>query len=325
MTTIVVPLDGSELADRAVAYAIPIARGAGGTLRLVRACMSVSPMVLDSGSAVRVAAAVHAADLHDAQVAMERWVAGVRETRLPVEGIVRCGSAADVILEEIEAAHADLVVMTTHGRGGLGRSLYGSVADEVLRRADIPILLVPTAAPEAQAGDRPRRVLVALDGSELAEASLEPAVDLARALGADLALLRVVDPLEDAGKYVFVRTERARARRYLQRVVRQMLPPCGEASLHVRVGHVVPTILAAAAALRVDVVALGTHGRSGLSRLVMGSVATGLLQQATGPLLLVPAQATRRSTPFAPRARKTSVARRVAVEGRGVQASSESG
>jgi nucleotide-binding universal stress UspA family protein len=289
MTTILVPLDGSPLAERALPYAVRIASAMGAQLRLVRACVAAPPVLLDSGAAVRVAIAVHAAELHDARRAMDQQVAALRSVGASVDGVVHSGDAPDVILGEAQACGADLIVMTTHGRGGLTRALYGSVADAVLRRSTVPVLLVPEAVPPSAEAGYPGRIVVALDGSSLAEASLRPALGLARAGGGRLELLRVVDPPEGLGKHAFLRAERAKAYRYLRVQAKRVGDAGVEAAVHVRVGPVVATILAAADQLDAGLIAAGTHGRGGLSRLVMGSVATGLVEHSKVPLLLVSA------------------------------------
>ena len=94
------------------------------------------------------------------------------------------------ILDAAERQHVDLIVMSTHGRGGLSRMLYGSVADQILRRASVPVLLVPSIVEHAWPTLGPRRILVPLDGSEFAAEALQAAELLTETLGADLTLLR---------------------------------------------------------------------------------------------------------------------------------------
>src|SRR5262249_52164400 len=113
---------------------------------------------------------------------------------IQIETAVIPGEAADVIVEEAQRRHADLIVMTTHGRSGLGRWLYGSVAEAVLARSLVPVLLVrsgmPTSDLSAEGGAQ--RVLLPLDGSPNAERALPAAANLARAIGAEILLARVV-------------------------------------------------------------------------------------------------------------------------------------
>jgi nucleotide-binding universal stress UspA family protein len=206
-------------------------------------------------------------------------------------------SVAAALLESAREWVADVIVMATHGRSGLGRWLYGSVADDVLRHAAVPVLLVPAAgAGEAVwAPDTAHRVLVPLDGSALAEEAVPPALELAAALGADLHLLRVIETLTAAYAEGYASTALDttgaldEARAYLDGVA----APLRARGLTVDAGVAAvdgPALTGLAAAARVrpaPAIASATLGRGGLARLVLGSVATGTLQRANVPLLLV--------------------------------------
>src|SRR5207253_5755743 len=124
-----------------------------------------------------------------AQAEFQSVIDGLRKDGLDVEGHFAEGPAADVIYAQAAASRASLIVMSTHGHGGLGRWLYGSVADEVLRRVPVPVLLVSAVCTQTLADDQPLRVVVPLDGSDLAEEALGPARDLAVTLGSALLLL----------------------------------------------------------------------------------------------------------------------------------------
>ena len=99
-----------------------------------------------------------------------------------------------MLLEEGRRRGADLLVLATHGRSGLGRCRYGSVADAVLRRADRPLLLVPAARDRNWPRERPPRLLITLDGSGFAREALPPAGTMAQLSGGEVILLRVVEP-----------------------------------------------------------------------------------------------------------------------------------
>src|SRR5207253_6772950 len=125
-----------------------------------------------------------------AQAEFQSVIDGLRKDGLDVEGHFAEGPAADVIYAQAAASRASLIVMSTHGHGGLGRWLYGSVADEVLRRVPVPVLLVSAVCtPTTWCMDKPARVVVPLDGSSLAAEALQPARDLAVALGGEMLLL----------------------------------------------------------------------------------------------------------------------------------------
>ncbi len=203
------------------------------------------------------------------------------------------GPVTSVLAEYARHNGAGLLVMATHGRGGLERAWLGSVADEMVRVSPIPLLLV---RPEPDQDPGPlRRILVALDGSTLAEAILEHAVGLARVEpDAELVLLHVVQPVSSVAwvptealqeNDVLAREERART--YLEGMARQLQG----AGLHARArievaAAVAPTILEVSREEGADVIAVATHGRSGLVRLALGSVADKLVRASRTPVLL---------------------------------------
>ncbi len=296
--TIVVPLDGSSLAARAVPYATRLARGTGGRLVFVQATLA-PPLPGQSEREARAAAT------RRAEIELNAVVDRLRAEGLTAEARVYHEDAPTAILDAAAQDGADLIVMSTHGRSGLGRWVYGSVADRVLRAATIPMLLVPAACTGSWPADRPLRILVPLDGSPLAEAALGPAAELARTLGAELLLLQVLEyPLPavaDGGTYMppwDQDADLAAARQYLEaiadglRATGQRVAVLAVAAPPSPVAQAVTTIAAVIQDEHVDAIAMGTHGRGGLARLVMGSVATGVLQHATVPVLVVRPAAT---------------------------------
>jgi nucleotide-binding universal stress UspA family protein len=199
---------------------------------------------------------------------------------------------------------ADLVVMTSHGRTGFSRAWLGSVADGVVRRAAVPVLLLRIADTSGRPDERtvPRfgRILVPLDGSRQAAVVLDPAAALAQASGATLVLLRVVQPVpiasvppmgfaggavvvDDAATQVLARD----ARQDLEREARELAERGVSAvEQHVIVEPgVARAILDFANRHRVDLIAMASHGR-GASRLVIGSIADKLLRGSALPILL---------------------------------------
>jgi nucleotide-binding universal stress UspA family protein len=287
--TIVVPLDGSPLAERALPYAAALAGATGAQVILLRAAQPRPDPGADAPPAW--APEEDSAYLADARTRLRARGAAL------VEGAVSSGEAAAAIRDEARLRRADLVVLATHGRSGLGRALSGGVADDVLRRAEVPVLLVPPAAPPAwpaRLPAEPRRVVVPLDGSPFAEAALPPARGLAAALGAELHLLRAVPPagallprqvLAPAGG------EADAARREAGADLEATAAPLRAGGLRVVCHPVVADpaagLAGAAKGLGADAIAMATHGRAGLTRLVLGSVATAALRRATVPLLLV--------------------------------------
>jgi nucleotide-binding universal stress UspA family protein len=273
--TILVALDGSPLGERALPYAAAVARATGDRLRLVR----VVPGRTDADDA--------AADY------LQR--AAARLARPAPGTAVLAGDPATEILREARRAEAGLVALSTHGRSGLGRWLYGSVADALLRQADLPVLLVPAACPPAWPPEGPRRVVIPLDGSPFAEAAIGPGADLAEALCVEVVVLRVVGPpphvVDDAlgGAHVVDDPAAAleEARRYVAAVADGLRRRGRAAERLAAVGPPAATIAAAAAERGAGVVAMATHGRGGVERAVLGSVTTETIRRSAVPLLLV--------------------------------------
>jgi nucleotide-binding universal stress UspA family protein len=284
LTQILVPLDGSPLADRALPYAVALGRATGARLTLLH--------VTATSEAEEAAAAL------DARAEQVRAGGVIVDARVY---LIADGQVADAILRVAREDAADLIVMSTHGRSGIGRWIYGSVADRVLGLAQTPVLLVPAGCTHTWPTDRPLRVLVPLDGSALADEALHWAVALADVLKADLHLLQAVEPptylttegvmLSDPEPLL------AEARRYLEGVAETLRRPERRVSFEAVSGWPAQEIAAVARQAGVDLIVMATHGRTGLARLVLGSVATGTVQRATVPVLLVRPVALRRPAP----------------------------
>ncbi|HUE75908.1 MAG TPA: universal stress protein [Chloroflexota bacterium] len=281
--SILVPLDGSTHAASAIPYARALAERSGGRLLLVRAELTDTypgPVPVDPDIKL-----VREADAYLRHIAADLPEELVAETK------VCHADPDDAIIAEVDAGDVDLVVMSTHGRSGLGRWIYGSVADEVIRRASVPILLIPVDCAESWQDEKVGPVLVPLDGSRLAEQAVKQASDLARVIGAPLLLVRIVemfislgtDPRTPDGEMSLTAEEQ----NYLESIAANLRAEGHAVSTRTAIGRPVARIAAIAMEDDVSAIALATHGRSGLSRLLMGSVATGVLQRASVPVLLV--------------------------------------
>lgn len=277
---ILVPLDGSRRSERALPYAAGLAKAFGGELVLVH------DETIGLGGDDTPAAA-------DTMGRIKDLVSTLEELGLQVRLRVAYGPAAQAILRAADEEHADVIVMSTHGRGGLGRWLYGSVADDVLRHATLPTVLISAACDRSWSIEGPFRLLVPLDGSPLAEAALGPAGEVADALGAELVLLRVVEPadgfaaLETA--YLPAQSQGVldEAQGYLDGISTSPSMAGRTTTRLVAAGDPAAKITAVARDENVDLIVMSMHGSGGLARLMMGSVATSVLQRAATPLLLV--------------------------------------
>jgi nucleotide-binding universal stress UspA family protein len=185
--TILVPLDGSPLAEQALPYASTLARTGQARVILVRATLAHALPGLDSAKD-QLRGELSARD-YLATVAGRLMAQGIEvETANPP------GDAAEKILEQVRIWNPDLVVMATHGRGGLAHMIYGSVTQAVLAQSPVPVLLVRAGQPERLLGRLAGvpRILVPLSGTETSEAVLPMAARLVDLLDGELVLLRAV-------------------------------------------------------------------------------------------------------------------------------------
>ena len=307
---ILVPLDGSPFGDHALPYAAAIAARAGAEIELVHAHQfHQEASQLESLTPYRFEGITDAEELLDGRDwndeldRLNERADELRRSGIRASARVIHGPALRALPPHAHDIDADLVVMSTHGHGGEGHRLLGGVADHLVRHVTTPVLLVrpPSENPPPPRTPRFEHVLVPLDGSTLAEEVLPSARTLGRPFASRLTLLRV---LHDRGHWPLHRAdeqlERARrkdeARAELAAVSRRFEHEWVRADIALAThADAAPAILDAADRLGADVVAMATHGRSGLPRLVLGSVADRILRTASVPLLLFgPAAARRR-------------------------------
>jgi nucleotide-binding universal stress UspA family protein len=157
---------------------------------LVRATFDVDTAALSWAEAAVLATAQERSALREARRALDVVGSKLVQDGIAVLAVATGGAPADVIIDVAGRRHADLIVLTTHGHAGLERAMYGSVAAEVLRRAAVPVLVVPRAISANWSITREHRLLVLLDGSALSERVLEPAGLLAMTLQVGVLLLQ---------------------------------------------------------------------------------------------------------------------------------------
>lgn len=297
---ILVPLDGSRLAEWVLPPAVSLARQLGTQLTLLYVMERGAP---SSVHGERHLTEVAESDRYLTEVARRVAAAGV-ETETHVHPNPE-GNVPQSIVEHAADLDAGLIVLAAHGESSTRRALFGSVAQQVLRRGDRPVLLIRPPESEARPeiernGLTLRRVLVPLDGEPAAEAALPFSVTLARAYHADVALLRVVPTLativgERAGAAKLVPTaaaatleyEETDAQRYL-RAIGELLRAVGiGVSWAVARGDVAQGVLDEVAASGADLLIMASHGRTGLSAVLTGSVASKVVGRYAGPVLLV--------------------------------------
>lgn len=284
---ILVPLDGSELAEKALPLAVALAQGLDGELRLVRmvpyfAVMAADPLLYDEINRLS----------EEEALAYLRSVAQRLPDDVPATVLAEIGSAAEGVLEQAREQEADLIVISSHGRSGLNRWVFGSVAERVLSQAPVPAIIVNSRCEPWD--ELPKRILVPLDGSELGEQAVAPAVALASALDAELYLLRVTTTAHarletPAMAEVFddlEHREDQEAQAYL-RDIAKALPQGAVAEVVHAADSVADTIMDYARREAINLIVMSSHGRSGLSRWVYGSVAEKVLRSACCATMVV--------------------------------------
>jgi len=300
--TIMVPLDGSPLGEYALPFALGIARRVGAALDLVHVCTPVGPNVFGGELDAPVLGETRRAQLRSRARAYLDQIAGSLSAcwELAITVTLLDGRAVDTLYDHALASGADLVVMTTHGHGPLARAWMGSVADKLVRRLPMPVLLV---RPHEQAPDLLEvmyertfeHVLIPLDGSALAEEILEPAIALGELMGAEYTLLQAIEvpvlgyapAAQVAGLDEQVLEQwRAQARAYLERVAGRMRAHGLVVRTHVTSAPPALAIIDEARRHAADLIALSTHGRGGLARMLLGSVADTVVRWAGVPVLI---------------------------------------
>ena len=298
-TKSLVPLDRSPLAEQAVGRAAAIARASEASIDLI---LVHEPF----GGGLFGSAASETDTLLGEQRYIERMAAEVcAGSSLTVTAGVHRGTVPDVICDRVRETAADLIVMTSHGRTGLGRMWLGSVADAVVRNSPVPVLVL---RPIVDANDRRaahhlfKHVLIPLDGSALAADIFPTATAIAQAGGAKITLARVITPVPaltpvDATvplAYTPIVPDEVATKHLASEVaaeldeIAQRLKEHGHVDVKAEVivdERAAQAIIDYARANDVDLVAMCTHGR-GASRLLVGSVADKVLRGSGLPILL---------------------------------------
>jgi nucleotide-binding universal stress UspA family protein len=295
--TLVVPLDGSALAERALPYAIRIAQAGSGRLILMRAALAPAPRSLDGSEWERDQAEA----ITEAEEYLDQMAECVSGQVSAVETAAPYGRPAAQILETAARYRADGIVMATHGRTGFAHLLYGSVTEAVMANSELPVFVVyarPGEAAAAPFSPYAARVLVPQNFSDYDAPALQAALQILGRRG-ELILVTVIPPPERIQRDEFGRVlayldqqeeaDRMRARDYLDNIaagIRERPVPI-RVKVDVRVGDPASGIAMAALDEGVDLIVMATHGRTGLRRAILGSVAGTVLRTGATPVLLV--------------------------------------
>jgi len=219
---------------------------------------------------------------------------------LKAKGAVLYGGPADNILEYTKRHHVNLVIMATHGHGGLRRWWLGSVSEKVVSRSTIPVLLIHSKQVKEIDRDRKatfKRILAPLDGSEIGEAALHDAQAVALKTGAAMILLHVIPEPHNVEARIlgpefkkFVNAMHDAGQKYLNKVSARLAAKGIDVTARIITGDPAESIIELAKHEKVDLIAMSTHGRSGIARWVMGSVADKILHACRLPMWLARSQ-----------------------------------
>ncbi len=294
-----VPLDGSEMAEAVFPYVREIASRLGTEVVLLhissQSLKDFQPMIRNYVE--------HAAEKIQGTTDVSQEGRPVQPIK--VHGEYVTGYPAEEILRYAEEKTVDLILMASHGRSGLKGWALGSVADKILRTAKTPVLLVPAGIPDQIPFDKwaSRLLLVPLDGSEMAEAVFPHIKSLAGIGNTQVVFLRVCEPpamptyyspeLSEIplhwGQYAQQETARCKevATKYLTDIESRFQQANINVSYEILIGKAADEIINYANKTSNGLIVMATHGRSGLSRLVYGSVAASILVGVTNPILLI--------------------------------------
>lgn len=279
--SVLVPLDGSELAEQALGYAIPIATRHEATLHLVFVIRKDADASEDDNAREYLSNIANQIDVY-------------------AQTHVRLGTPADEIIDTSDELEDPLIVMTTHGRTGIGRWIYGSVADKVVHAAESPVLLLRSGAGELEGGNI-QRIVAPVDGSAYSEAALNFAKSMSKIFDSELHVVRVAEtsslysslgyetyapgagqPMSDVVEYMVNETHK-----YISKVTRELRDQGYNVQGAVLEGFAGEELIGYERKVEPQLVVMATRGRSGFDRFIFGSVAERILKSGKTPVLMV--------------------------------------
>jgi nucleotide-binding universal stress UspA family protein len=296
--SILIPLDGSPLAEQALPLGTSIARRSGASIVLLQVIPIPVSAIGDALQGITALDDQLAATREFAEEYLRTVAQRLEKQGVPTSFATIIGSPGECIAEVADRRKVTAIVMSTHGRAGISRWALGSVTDRVLHLTGRPMFILrsngavqmePPLLPEF------KRIVVALDGSPLSEQMLPHATALARAYGAELRLFQsVAFPMMEWGETELAAEwwERVRqgSREYLQRLVEQLHAEDENLQVVYEMGTGAPAnaILQYASDCGADLIAMTTHAREGLSRVILGSVADRVVRASHVPVLVLP-------------------------------------
>jgi nucleotide-binding universal stress UspA family protein len=293
---ILVPLDGSRLAEIVLPIVARLADASGATISLLHVLEKDAPARVHGERHLRTSTE---AGTYLTQVAQK--LAGLERRIEYHTHEVPVGDVPKSIASHAEEDESNLIVLSTHGEGGLREALWGTIAQQVLQRSARPVLLVRALSDDQLSAFEPRTIMVPLDATAASEEALPAATALARCLEAQLRLVIVVATTETvSGEQIPTATflpsttralldaQEKQAQVYLDRLAQSIRSNGIPAIAEVRRGETVAQLATDAGEHGDGLVVVATHGRAGLQAIWTSSVAARLLKRTRAPILLVP-------------------------------------
>lgn len=291
ISRVLCPVDFSDHSARVAAHAVAIARWYDARVTLLhiwvnQASIELPPLVLGETERTELLDELrHLAEPHHG---------------VPFDFLVR--EASDVhqeILNQAETLSADLLVVGSHGRSGIGRLLLGSITEKLLRKATCPVMIVPHHAADVAVDRPPRfeRILCPVDFSDSSLRAVTTAMELAQESNATLTLMHAIEIPPELSEYmppsdVSLEAIRAAAVAASLTRLRDLVPDSVRTFCTVETtvveGAAYRHILAVAAERQTDLIVMGVHGRGAIDLLVFGSNTARVTRAATCPVLVVP-------------------------------------
>ena len=288
--TILFPTDFSDVAEGAFAHAAHLALQYNATIHVFNV---VAPDADDAPNPMDFLPMEPAGDGASGEAVQHVEVQTVTQERGTVPVVYAqtdSTSPADAIIERATEHDVDLVVMGTHGRRGMDRLLSGSVSEEVVRRAPCPVFTVLDRDGEEGSGPQIRRVLAPVDLSDQSDLVLNHAVALSESYDAPLDLLHVVEEAAYPNVYGLdpltpsLPNVQDRAREALETLASEVDLRTDPVNVHVLAGNAARDIVEFASENEADLIVMATHGRTGLERFLIGSVAEKVVRRSPCPV-----------------------------------------
>lgn len=300
--TILLPHDGSELADSTVPYAVAMQRATGASVELLRVLEELRP-IYDRGGRqlIWIDPDQPRSEMTHSEL-LDSPATQLAQHGITLKQVIRVGDPRQEILNEAASLDRPLILLASHGRGGLSRVVFGSVAAGVLRAARGPIMIVRARNATDQIEQVAfKKLLVPLDGSKLSETALPFAIELARGTGARVQVVRVAETFRDeipknapnlfaspSYKSMLDRFEQMEqeTNEYLTSISTRLAGEGIDVTTEALSGDPYREILRLAERQPPDLIVMATHGRGGITRWFYGSVADHILTTTTLPVLL---------------------------------------